>query len=417
MQPLSIAVLSALTPKKWDRIFFDDRLEKINFEIETNLVAISTETFTARRSYQIAEEFRKRGVPVIIGGYHATFCPDEVLEFADAVCIGEAENIWGEILADAEQGNLSGKYQSEKLYDMKKYNVDRNIFDGKKYFKLALIEAGRGCNYSCNFCSITSFHGGNYKYRNVEDIVSEIKKLNEKYLFFIDDNMTGNFTYAKKLFEALIPLKINWVGQVTINIGSDEELLQLMKKSGCVGVLIGLESLNAKNLKSIKKKHNDISEYKNLLSKINKYNIAVYATFMFGLANDSISVVEETVKFVIDEKIFMVAFNHIIPFPGTPLYIEKDNSNKLLYEKWWLSPEYRFGQAPFIPDCINSETLNDWSHRSRRTFYSIFSILKRSVNFSSNSCNIQRICFYFGINFMLRREIAQKKGLPLGEQK
>jgi radical SAM superfamily enzyme YgiQ (UPF0313 family) len=166
MQPLAIAALSHLTPRSWRRSYFDDRFEKIDFDIETDLVAISIETFTAKRGYQIAAEFRRRNIPVILGGYHVTSCPEEALAQADAICVGEAESIWAQILDDVTTGQLQQRYEGF-TQEVLNAGYDRSIFNGKKYFDLALVETGRGCGYSCTFCSITAFHKGQCKYRPV----------------------------------------------------------------------------------------------------------------------------------------------------------------------------------------------------------------------------------------------------------
>ena len=177
MQPLGIAVLAALTPSEWQKDFYDDRLEPIDYDQPTDLVAISIETFTARRGYQIAKEYRRRGVPVVMGGYHATFCPEEVLEHADAVCVGEAEGVWHGILQDAADRRLSGVYSCSSAPDLRGVTPDRNIFRGKNYFKIAMVETGRGCRFQCNFCSITAFHKATYRRRPIDEIVDEIRQI------------------------------------------------------------------------------------------------------------------------------------------------------------------------------------------------------------------------------------------------
>lgn len=415
MQPLAIAALSALTPSSWDKVFFDDRMERINFDLKTNLAAISIETFTAKRGYQIAGEYRKRGVPVVMGGYHATFCPDEVLEHADAVCVGEAEGVWPSILADAERHNLSKRYICESKSQLFSCNYDRSIFSFKNYFKLALVEAGRGCHYRCKFCSISAFHAGKYKYRPVEEVINEIRCLKEKVVFFIDDNITASHEHARKLFVSLKNLNIKWIGQADINAASDGKLLDLMAESGCIGLLIGFETLKFKNLSYINKCVNKNTDYSRALKELRKRGIAVYGTFLLGLPSDSEKNMEKSIEFAIRGKLFIAAFNHLIPFPGTPLYNELQEENRLIYDKWWLNENYRFGEVPFNPVSTSSYKLQEWCHKTRNKFYGVGSIMRRFFDFDANCNSFQKIMAYFGINFLLKKEILQRRGLPLGE--
>jgi radical SAM superfamily enzyme YgiQ (UPF0313 family) len=232
MQPLAMAVLAGLTPPAWDITFFDDRLEAIDYDAPADLVGISIETFTARRGYQIAAEYRRRGVPVVLGGYHATFCPEEAAAHADTVCIGEAEGVWPRILADATAGKLETAYRGDGARPLAGIVPDRRLFAGKPYFALALVETGRGCRFACNFCSISAFHQGTYRRRPIAEIVAELRALREKFVFFVDDNMIGDPQNARELFRALAPLGIRWVGQASLDIARDDELLSQLVASG-----------------------------------------------------------------------------------------------------------------------------------------------------------------------------------------
>ena len=414
MQPLSMAVLAGLTPPDWDISFFDDRLEEINYEIETDLVAISIESFTARRGYQIAAEFRKRGVSVVMGGYHATFCPDEVLEYADAVCVGEAEGVWSDILHDFEVGSLKGKYQNEVKRDLSGVKLNRSIFEHKNYFSLALVETGRGCPFQCNFCSITAFHNQQYRRRPVREIVSELTDLDEDYVFFVDDNMLGDIDNAVRLFTELKKMNVKWVGQVSIHALSDKSLVQLMVESGCIGVLIGFESLNEKNLAEMKKGINRIDDYSAILKILRDSGIVIYGTFVFGYSYDDEDLFNRTVEFALKEKLFLAAFNHIVPFPGTPLYNELEKAGTLTYSRWWLSDTYRFGSPPFQPPAMPTQKLEKLCDAARRKFYSPLSIFQRSIGGRANCSTSKKLVSFFGLNFLILKEIKQKRGIPLG---
>ncbi len=415
MQPLVIAVLSALTPKSWDKSFFDDRLEPIDFEAPTDLVAITIETFTAKRGYQIASEYRKKRIPVVMGGYHATFNPDEVLLHADAVCVGEAEGIWTDILEDTKNGNLSGKYVCPVNNKTFISQYDRSVFKGKKYFDLELLETSRGCRFKCTFCSITAFHNGKCKYRPVQDVVKEIRGLNGKAIFIVDDNIVSDFDRAQELFMAMKHLNKKWVGQASINIASNNRVMDLMADSGCIGLLIGFESLSSNNLSSVQKLMNKRIDYEKALTEFTRRGIVIYGTFLVGLPSDSEASLKKMINFAINNKLFIAAFNHVVPFPGTPLYKELQKKDKLLYDKWWLSDLYRFGEVPFMPECASPKEVQTLCHTARKKFYSLSSIFKRAVNHNANSRTFKKAGLYLALNYLLRKEIKQKKGLPLGE--
>ncbi len=416
MQPLAIASLAGLTPPAWDIAFFDDRLEQVDFDQKTDLVAISIETFTARRGYQIAAEYRSRGVPVVMGGYHATFCPDEVLQHADAVGVGEAEPIWQDILDDARLGKLKPQYTADQRAQLKGVRPNREIFTGKHYLPIALVETGRGCPFACDFCSISSFYGATYRRRPVAEIVREIKDLGQKRVFFVDDNMIGDVAGAKELFAALAPLRIKWVSQASVNAARDPELMRLMVKSGCVGLLVGFESLDARNLKAMSKHVNWPDEYAGALDTLRRAGIAIYGAFVFGYPYDSQKLVEQTLRFGLEQQFFLCAFNHVTPFPGTPLYSRLEADNRLLHDRWWLSDEYRFGQVPFDAQPLGAAAVERLCDQARRRFYSTSSILSRGLDLRANCQGATKAAVFFGLNFLLQREVSQKRGIPLGER-
>ncbi|MHB9133228.1 MAG: B12-binding domain-containing radical SAM protein [Armatimonadota bacterium] len=414
MQPLAMAALAGMTPPEWEITFYDDRLEEIDYDTPADLVGISIETFTARRGYQIAAEFRKRQVPVVLGGYHATFCPDEALAHADAVCVGEAEGVWQSILADAAAGTLQRRYDGDGRRLLDGIQPDRRIFAEKPYFSLALVETGRGCPYRCDFCSISAFHQATYRRRPIPEIVEELRQLREKHVFFVDDNMIGDPQNARELFRALKPLGLQWVSQASINVAQDDELLRLMVESGCVGLLIGFESLNSDNLKKMGKRVNQTERYHAALARLRSAGVVIYGTFVFGYPHDTPALFAETVRFAREEKLFLAAFNHVVPFPGTPLYAELAESGQLRYPQWWLSEEYRFGQVPFHPQGMSAEEIEQHCHAVRKGFYSGMSILQRSLDLRANCAGMRMMSAFYGLNFLLQREVAQKRGIPLG---
>ncbi len=244
MEPLTIAVLKALTPDDVETEFFDDRIELPDYETKTDLVCITVETYTAKRSYRIAARFRERGIPVVMGGYHATICPEETEQFCDSVIVGNAETVWTQMVSDARTGQLKKRYKG----GIGTYGVtpDKSIFTGKKYLPVSLVETGRGCNHNCEFCSISRFYDSRYHARSHALIEEDIAASPYKYFFLVDDNLVANRKNALALFKRIEPLHIKWAGQGTLSMAKDPELLKAMKKSGCEIILIGFESLDQK---------------------------------------------------------------------------------------------------------------------------------------------------------------------------
>jgi radical SAM superfamily enzyme YgiQ (UPF0313 family) len=419
MEPLSPALLAGMTPPKWDIKFYDDRMETIPFDEDTDLVALSVETYTAKRAYQIASEYRKRGVPVVMGGFHATLVPEEVSQYAEAMVIGESEGIWPRLLADFEAGNMRRVYKQAGRPSLGDYFPDRSIFEGKRYLPLGLVEAGRGCHLKCDFCAIQTYFDSTQSRRPTEDILDEIRRVgsDKPLIFFVDDNISSNMDQAKAFFRALIPLNIKWVSQVSINAAHDEEFLQLIKASGCQGVLIGFESLNETTLRKMKKGFNVANGgYEAALANLRKYGIRLYTTFIFGYDEDTLDTFEHTLAFAKDHRFYMVAFNHLTPFPGTPLYDRLEADGRLMFEKWWLDDRYDYGMVPFYPKKLSPEQVRNGCLELRRRFYTWGSIFRRGMDFQVNSNSPRMFMGYWFINYLLRREVSERKGYPLGDE-
>jgi radical SAM superfamily enzyme YgiQ (UPF0313 family) len=417
MEPLPPAVIAGLTPKEVDINFFDDRMEEIPFDEPTDLVAISIETYTAKRSYQIASEYRLRNVPVVMGGFHATLCPQEVSQYADAVVIGEAEGLWEKVIADGERGALQTFYQEAERPSLAQTVPDRSIYYGKKYLPLGLVEATRGCHFSCEFCSIQTAYRRTQIWRSLEIIHEELLNLrNKPLIFFVDDNISSNLRKAKEFCRMLIPLKINWVSQMSINAAHDMEFLEVLAASGCQGVLIGFESLNLENLKLMNKGFNLMKGgYEVTLANLRRFSIKLYITFVFGYDNDTPESFKETVEFAKVNKFYIAAFNHLTPFPGTPLYQRLEKENRLLFDKWWLDDAYGYNMVPFQPANITPEQIRLGCLESRADFYSWRSIWRRSLD-KVNSSNLKMWGAYFWINYLIRKEVTARDHYPLGDE-
>jgi radical SAM superfamily enzyme YgiQ (UPF0313 family) len=266
MSQLTLPLLAALTPDDIEVKIMDENVEPIDFDEPTDLVAITMLTPMAPRAYEIATVFRQKGVKVVLGGVHATHMPQEAAKYADAVVIGEAENVWPQLLTDFKKGQLQKFYSSDTKPDLKELPIPHhNLVKNKFYVNVPKVETSRGCPYRCSFCSTTAMFGNRMRYRPINEVINEIKALKARFVFFTDNNIVGNPRYAKEFFKALIPLKIKWVSQGSLNIARDLELLKLAAKSGCVGILVGIESLVQEALAAMGKKVNKVSQYARIL--------------------------------------------------------------------------------------------------------------------------------------------------------
>ena len=418
MEPLPAAAIAGLTPGDVEIRFHDDRMETIPYDEPTDAVAISLETYTAKRVYQIASEYRKRNVPVIVGGFHASLVPEEAERYAEAVIVGEAEPVWREVVDDLRHGTLRKRYRVADRPQLDEIRPDRSIFRGKRYLPIGLVETGRGCRFPCEFCAIQAFFDRTHRSRPIDDILAELGSLksSRRVFFFVDDNFAGNIKAAKPLLEALAPLGIRWITQMSINAAHDEEFLELLSKSGCKGVLIGFESLDRETLRSMKKNFNAMrGGFDVALGNLRRHGIRVYGTFVFGYQNDTPETFDSTVEFAIDQRLYIAAFNHLTPFPGTALYRRLEDEKRLRFDAWWLDDEYRYNDVPFNPERLNHDDVTRLCVESRRKFYSWGSILRRGIE-KTNRSDPFMFRNFFPINYLHKSDVSNRNGYPLGDE-
>ncbi|MCK5573315.1 MAG: B12-binding domain-containing radical SAM protein, partial [Bacteroidetes bacterium] len=301
MEPLPLGILAGLTPDDIEVVLRDERVEELSFDEPADLVAISVDTFVARRSYDIADQFRFRGVPVILGGIHATLAPEEAQSHADAVVVGDAEPVWTEILADVAAGMLRRRYQSDFDIPQKDVFPQREHFHGKGYLPVSLVQFTRGCPFRCSFCAIAKFFGSTHRCRPVESVVREIEQNDLRMILFTDDNLTANRERAKELFRALKPLRVHWASQVSVDVAADPELLELMAESGCMGQLIGFDSISLDSLLWMNKGANvrEFDRYARVIERLREFGFQTWASFMFGNDYDTPETVMDTVRFAV----------------------------------------------------------------------------------------------------------------------
>jgi radical SAM superfamily enzyme YgiQ (UPF0313 family) len=416
MEPLSIAVLSAITPSWVEKAFFDDRIEPVLYDEPTDLVAITTETYTAKRAYDIARQYRERNIPVVMGGFHVTLATEEVKQYADAVVVGEAETSWPKLLNDFKNGTLQKEYRNEAYPVTSGILPDRSIFSNKRYLKIGLVETSRGCLYHCEFCSIYGFFNKSYRNRPIDEIVADIKQSGRKFFFFVDDNLAMDRKRTLELCRALVPLKINWFGQVSIHISKDDEMLRALRDSGCIGALIGFESFNEDNLKQMGKNVNlQYADYTLAIQRMRAFGLIIYGTFVFGYTTDTEKDFENVYRFARQNRLYMNAFNHLVPFPGTPLYTRLKEENKLIHEKWWLIDNYKFGDVVFHPGALNAKQLAGLCYRYRKKFFTWSSIIYRSLDLKANCGSFKKALVYFLSNITAQKDVEFRQGLPVGK--
>lgn len=414
LEPLAFGILAGLTPRDVEFRLYDERIEAIDFDEPTDLVAISCETFSARRSYQIAAEYRRRGVPVVIGGCHPTLWTDEALQYVETVVVGDAEDTWPAVVADARCGRLKRIYSSQQP-PLAGLRVDRRIFAGKKYGSMRLVQVGRGCGHSCDFCSIHALYGSRIRYRPVEEVIAEIGAMQARTIIFTDDNLFANKPLAVELLRRIEPLKIRWSCQATLDVADDKPLLALMARSGCLAVIVGLESLRDDNLAQMHKARSQTSRtYAEGIRKIHDHGMMVYGSFVFGYDHDTAQDFDSCLEFALRQKLFLANFNPLIPMPGTPLYERLHADGRMRYDPWWLDPAYRYGEAPFHPKGMSAQELTEGIFQVRRRFNSLASIAWRALNARANMRSLDNAGAYLAVNWINRREIHRKQGLPLG---
>jgi radical SAM superfamily enzyme YgiQ (UPF0313 family) len=417
MEPLQLGILAAACPPDVAVTLVEDRHEKIPFDEPTDLVAITVEAFTARRSYEIAAEYRQRGVKVVLGGVHPTMIPDEAAERADAIALGDAEAFWPEIVEDARRGRLRKTYGPQKTEVQGRLLPRRALFRNKGYLPITLMQFGRGCPHGCVFCTISSYFKQSYAHRPVADVVKEIEQQDRRMIFFVDDNMVADPSAAKALFRALIPLRIHWVSQGSIDMAHDRELLDLMSASGCVGNVIGFESFNPETLRWARKTPNlgSADTYEKEVETIKSYGFQTWASFTLGYDDDTPSDLYRRLDFAMAHKFTFAAFNVLVPYAGTPLYDRFKAEGRLLYDgRWWVHPEFRVFHAPFRPARMSAEELTAIGMDIRAKWNSKTSMLKRFFDPKTNMSSLFRMGIYWAYNPLFRRQAFWKQSMPLG---
>ncbi len=382
LRSATLPTIAALTPNDAVSIT-NEYIDEIDFEEDVDLVGITALTCQAPRAYQIADEFRKRGKTVVMGGVHATALPGEALKHVDSVVIGEAENLWEKVVRDVRKKKLERTYKASSLPDMKKLVLPRfDLIDSKKFMKAPFSEkpsilpmaTTRGCPFGCNYCSVTKFYGGSFRTKPIDNVLTEIEATGAGTYFFTDDNIVANSVYFSRLCRELSPLGIKWSSQCSTIIRNKPELVELAGKSGCREMLLGIESMDEKNLKSVNKKFNKPESYKELFKLLKQNGISPHVMLMFGMDNDNFDLFERTLDFLLENGVNFLRIFIVTPFPGTELYTRFERDGRIFDRDW---SKYDGFHPLFFPPKISARELGESARRGHQRFYSSKNIVKR----------------------------------------
>jgi len=382
--PLTLTTLAGLTADQPDVEYqlADGSIETIRLDAAVDLVGISVITGNAPRAYALADHFRGRGIPVVLGGVHVTLMPEEAASHADAIVLGMAETTWPRVVRDARAGSLAPVYQAPPPADaILHVPLPRRDLQTGRYAMPATAQATRGCNHRCEFCVVPSIWP-KFHTRPVADVVRDIRAMPGKRFAFNDVSLLENREYALELFTALIPLRKQWGGLCTVDVGHDPEMLDLLARSGCRYMLIGFESLSAKGLASIRKGFNDVDLYREAVGALHAHRVSVQACFVLGLDTDTRSVFRDTVDWVNESRIDIPRYSLYTAFPGTPLFRKLDAQGRILSRNW---DDYDTMHVTVKPLHMSPGELHEGFRWTYRETFRIGSILRRSRGCSVNT--------------------------------
>lgn len=379
MRTLTLPYLAGMTPPGWDVSLAIDSLEPVTGGEDADLVGITVLTQRAPRAYAVADRFRARGVPVVMGGAHVTLNSEEAAEHADAIVIGEAEDVWAKVVADAAAGRLQRAYRASEFHDLRGLPTpDFSLIRNRRYFTLLRpIQTTRGCPHPCEFCTVRSIYGHRYRHRPVDEIVEDVRRVrrDSRYVFFVDDNLAADRRFALDLFEALIPLRISWSAQLNLNIADDAELLATAVRSGFQMAVCGIENVNTDSLADVgKHRVNRPERYHEQIETLRRAGVIVLAGMILGFDSDDEASIARNVEFMVREKIPMISLYILTPFPGTALFARWDAEGRILTRDWSRYDSYT---GVYRPRYMSAERLTELYWRACRTVTTVPHILRR----------------------------------------
>jgi len=375
--PLTLPTLVSLVPPEIPHrvTLIDEGIRDIPLELEADIIGITVITPTAPRSYWLADHFRARGATVVLGGPHVTLVPEDALPHADAIVVGYAEESWPRLLRDVVNGRLARRY--EQIPDLSLAGlppVCRDLVPRRDYITTDVFEATRGCAHACDFCVVPSAWGRRQLQKPVEEVVADIGRTGARRLIFVDLNLVSDRNYAAHLFAALVPLGVQWYGLATSLLARDRELLELCARSGCRGLLIGLESISRQGLREVHKGFQDPGDFRELIALFHRHGIAIQGCFVFGFDDDTPEVFQRTAEFAVDARIDLPRFAVLTPFPATPLFHRYERDGRLLTRNWEL---YDGQHVVFQPQRMSATALMRGTEAAWKHAYRYRSIARR----------------------------------------
>jgi radical SAM superfamily enzyme YgiQ (UPF0313 family) len=405
---LGLGILAALTPAEDEVIYTDDLVKPFDLERDlkdVDLVGISVDSKTARRSYEIAEAYRRRGIKVVLGGIHPTAVPEEAARFADSIVLSEAEDLWPQLIGDFKNGALKPRYSGPLPSLGGKPAARRDLFTSRKYIPFQVVQTMRGCPYPCEFCSVSTANGTTMRFRPVDEVLSELRSLG-KLILFADDNVMIHRKYSGELFTRLAELDKHWIGQCSLAAVRKLENVKLMADSGCKALFIGFESIDDETLAHTGKRQNRPAQYREVLDMLHDHGISTWGSFVFGFDTDDPEVFDRTVEFGIEMQLTMALYAILTPYPGTRLYRRLQAEGRLTDERWWLGGDHDAGSPYYLPTQMSREKLREGWQRAWQRFYAPRSIWKRWT-VRPRSSWIQTLG-YLPINILQNRLVRHK---------
>ena len=370
-----LAVASAIPRDRYEVVLTDENIESIDFDLESDLVGISAMTCYVNRGYEIADAFRKRGVPVVMGGVHPSFMPQEALQHCNAVVIGEVELVISKLLDDLERGEMRGTYKSERLHPMENMPTPRyDLIKRQRYVNSTFIQTSRGCHQGCTFCAEPLMNGLKFRYRPVDEVMREVDNCGSRTISINDADFFGTPERPKQVMRALKGRGIHWQAGVTSKLAQDDRMLELAAESGCTLLSIGFESISRKTLESVHKHVNRPETFVALVEKVHSYGIMVFGLFMFGFDGDDPSVFKETARFNIDANYDACAYSVLTPYPGTLTWYEMKKADRIVSFDW---SKYDQGNVVYRPAGMSGDELRLGQTSAYETFYRPSSIVRR----------------------------------------
>jgi radical SAM superfamily enzyme YgiQ (UPF0313 family) len=370
-----LAVAALIPQDRYEVILTDENVEPVDFDMSADLVGISAMTSYVNRGYQIADRFRRRGVPVIMGGVHPSFMPDEALQHADAVVVGEAELVMSRVLDDLEDGTLKGVYKADRLHSMADMAIPRyDLIAPKRYVNRTFIQTSRGCHHACTFCAEQLMYGLRFRYRPVAEVMREIEVAGQRNIALNDADFFGTSERALEIMQALKGKGLSWQAGVNSGAAFDDRLLEAAAESGCNMLAIGFESLSRETLRKAHKYQNTPERYRALVEKLHSHGILVFGLFMFGFDQDETTVFEETARFTVEAGYDVCGFSIMTPYPGTLNWFEMLKNDRIASFDW---NAYDQHHVVYKPVGLSPEELRDGQWLAYDRFYSPRSMAKR----------------------------------------